>query len=379
MLKKALQVCLVAPLPPPYGGIAHWTRMVSKYAENEKECNLKVVDTAVRWRTVGDLAPWKRILGGIAQLSRDWFRVFLLLRKHPDVLHLTTAGEFGIIRDLLISVTARYYDVPVIYHIRFGRLPTMAKEITLEYRLISRAIKLANTVIAIDAATAAAIRLHLPGKRFVHVPNCFDFKCFPMQNSKETEWQTVVFLGWVIPTKGIEELLQAWSELRPSGWRLWLIGPYVVEYREKLVAKYPVENISFLGEKPHDKALELLANADIFVLPSYTEGFPNSVLEAMAMGKAIVGTRVGAIPEMLEGGGGFLIEPKDVAGLKRALSTIMSDSDLRICMGQRARLRAIGTYSIETVFRQYTKVWCEASMGKNAAKRTRIIMQLSDK
>ena len=79
---------------------------------------------------------------------------------------------------------------------------------------------------------------------------------------------------------------------------------------------------NFSVKKGHDDAMRMLANAEIFVLPSHTEGFPNAVLEAMALAKAIIASRVGAIPEMLADECGLLIEAKDVSGLKMCATTI---------------------------------------------------------
>ena len=72
----------------------------------------------------------------------------------------------------------------------------------------------------------------------------------------------------------------------------------------------------------------LLSASDVFVLPSYTEGFPNVIIEAMAMGKPIIATSVGAIPEMLDEGCGVVVPPKDADSLQKALQKVCNfDSD----------------------------------------------------
>ena len=287
----------------------------------------------------------------------DLPRVVAQLRRHPDVLHLTTSGQLAVVRDLAVMAASAHFGVPVIYHIRFGRVPELAGGRSREWRVLARAMRRAHTVLVIDADTERAVQDSLPDVRVVRVSNCVDTTNLPQVTEQAGGERTVMFLGWVIPTKGIEELVQAWAQLRPDGWRLLVVGPGKTEYQNQLLAKYGPKALEFSGEQPHDEAMRLLAAADVFVLPSYTEGFPNVVVEAMALGKPIVATRVGAIPEMLRDGGGILVDRQDVGGLARAMAQVMADSDLRLHLGTRARQRAVSEYSLESVFAQYLAVW----------------------
>lgn len=361
MNDSPMKICLVAPVPPPYGGISHWTLMVSRYAATQSNIQLRIVDTASRWRAMDDVVVWKRVLGGGFQLLRDFARVFAQLCRHPQVLHLTTSGQLGVIRDIAVMSIARVFRVPVIYHIRFGRVPQLASGTSREWRFLARAMRLAHTVMAIDASTEQAIQRRLPDVKVVRVPNGVDINRLTMAHAGSAVGRTVMFLGWVIPTKGIEELVEAWAELRPHGWRLLIAGPGNTDYQDRLIRAYEPTECEFIAEKSHDEAMMLMSKADVFVLPSYTEGFPNVVLEAMALGKPIIATRVGAIPEMLEGGCGILVEPREVDELKNALNDLLEDPDLRQRLGAQARERAMNCYSLEIVFAKYMSVWCQAA------------------
>ena len=335
--------------------------MVSEHASARSVIQLRVVNISPRWRAIDDFAIWKRVIGGSIQFIRDFAHVLVQLCLRPHVVHLTTSGQFAVARDLLVMKAARLFKVPVIYHIRFGRVPQLAKANSREWRLISRAMRLAHTVIAIDGYTEQAIRDSLPEVRVVRIPNCVDISSLPKPSTPSSEEQTVMFLGWVIPTKGVEELIQAWASLRPDGWQLQVVGPGNTDYQHALMDKYQPTGLEFLGEKNHSEAMLLLADADVFVLPSYTEGFPNVVVESMALGKPIVATRVGAIPEMLSDGCGFLIEARDVDGLKSALTKLMADAELRQSIGARAQERAINDFSLDAVFERYMALWREAA------------------
>jgi hypothetical protein len=68
-----MKICLVSPLPPPYGGIAHWTMLMHRFAFVSGNVTFIQVDTAPRWRAINDYAVGKRIFGGAFQLMRDYF------------------------------------------------------------------------------------------------------------------------------------------------------------------------------------------------------------------------------------------------------------------------------------------------------------------
>lgn len=356
MSRVALRVGLVAPHPPGPGGIIQWTKMISAYAATRADVRLYMADTTPRWRAFLDLARWKRVFGGGLQLIKDCIRVLTLMYSHPDVLHITTSGQLGTIRDLMVMTVARLYSVPVVYHIHFGRIPQLAGSSSLEWQLIARAMRMAHTVIAIDNATVATIRRYMPKTSAVQIPNCIDLSTLPKSSAGVYCERTVLFLGSIHRSKGIEELIEAWSTLQPPGWRLRIVGPSDTEYQRKLFAKYQPQGVEFLGEKPHCEALRLMAEANAFVLPSHTEGFPNVVLEAMALGKAILATRVGAIPEMLGEKCGLLVNAQDTIGLRNALEKLIADEDLRKLIGSRS-LERVQSFSVDKVFARYMAVW----------------------
>jgi len=359
MSEKIVNVCLVSPVPPPYGGIAHWTVMVCKYAEGRNDVQISVVNTATRWRAVRDLSVWKHVIGGGLQFLGDIMCLTRLLStRRFDAIHLTTTSfQLAVIRDLCVLFIAGLFVVPVIYHIRSGRVPQIATSKNREFRLMGRVMLKSQTVVAIDRATREAIKESLPKVNVELIPNCVNFSELPSTIASDQSLRTALFIGWVIPTKGIAELVEAWSHLKPQEWRLQIVGPGDVSYHQELIERFRPRRVEFLGELPHVQAMERMAACDLFVLPSYTEGFPNVVLEAMALGKAIVATDVGAIPEMLEAKCGLLVKPKDVESLITALQSLLNDVNLRAELGSRARERALANYSIDAVFARYMTLW----------------------
>ncbi|MCX5871331.1 MAG: glycosyltransferase family 4 protein [Deltaproteobacteria bacterium] len=314
------------------------------------------VDTSPRWRAIDDLAVWKRVIGGGMQLLRD-YGIFLKAVCGADVVHLTTSGRLATVRDIAICTTARLLKVPVVYHLHFGRIPEIARAGTREWRFLTKAMKLADIVLAIDNATANTVRKYLPGLRVETAPNPIGLDVLPVPVVSQSEKKTALFLGWVLPTKGVEELLQAWTACALDTWELVLAGPYNPAYHDMLVSRYQSGSMCFVGELPNDEAMRLLAGCDLFILPSHTEAFPYVVLEAMTLGKPIIATQVGAIPEMLAGGCGEIVAAKDVGALAAALTKLMTHESLRDNLGSRAYEKAVSCYSLAVVMKSISALW----------------------
>lgn len=354
-------LCFIVPLPPPYGGISHWATLIYGRATRSKNIEISILDTAPRWRGIHNRSVFYRAIGGAFQLFRDVLALFCRLSfKRYTVLHLATSGSLAVIRDCCIAIIARIFRVSFIYHLHFGRVPDLAARSNIEWRLLLFVMNLAEKVIAIDFQTYSVISEFSSRIKVALVPNCVDIESLPIATASD-EVRTVVFLGWVVETKGIEELLEAWSRIDICGWRLKIVGPCDAIYKEFLLSRFKALNVDFIGELPHSEAMKVLTSCDLFVLPSYTEGFPNVVLEAMALGKAVVATKVGAIPEMLASECGSLVEVKDVDGLQASIQSLMLNPSRRISMGLNALKRANESYSLDVVFNQYHDIWVKAA------------------
>jgi glycosyltransferase involved in cell wall biosynthesis len=156
-------------------------------------------------------------------------------------------------------------------------------------------------------------------------------------------WQT---RGWVIGCigrlsreKGQRLLLEAAGRLARQGARFTLIvagdGPDRDVLQEKAQSEGVGGCVRFLGHVARTD--DIYANIDMLVLPSYREGMPNVILEAMQWQLPIVSTAVGAVPEMLiHGVSGLLVRPGDPIALARAMASVMGDPDKAVRMGRKA-------------------------------------------
>jgi glycosyltransferase involved in cell wall biosynthesis len=93
----------------------------------------------------------------------------------------------------------------------------------------------------------------------------------------------------------------------------------------------------------------VIERAAFTVLPSLSEGLPNAVLESIAVGRPVIASRVGGIPEILSGGGGILVPPRDADALARAMMCLLTRPSERLEMGRRARAVAEERFSMEAL------------------------------
>lgn len=356
-----MKICMVVPVPPPYGGIANWTKLMDEYVKGVDRVELSFVNTAPKKRSMEGRTLWDRVVvQGLEMFKMNKQLKRMLRAEKHDAVHMTTSGQLATFRDILMLKTAKKMGVPTVYHTRFGRIPEISQNNTGEWKRLKKAMGLASKVMVIDTKTLEAVKKYAPEANVCYVPNPFDMN--KMANVKTTEElkKEVVFVGWVIKAKGVEELLCAWQNIaeKYSDWTLRIVGPYNEDYKKELEEKYSCKNVIFDGEKPHDEAMNLVSQASVFTLPSYTEGFPNAVLEAMALDTPVVATSVGAIPDMLCGCG-IVVEPQNVNELENAFERVLSDEKLRNEFALKAKEKMLDEYTIETVFETYKSVWNE--------------------
>lgn len=354
-----IRLCLIVPVPPPNGGIANWTRIISNYiAETRQDVELIILNTAPKRRATEGRTLWNRVVvGGFAMMKQRKELSEIIKHNRPDVIHITTSGQLAAFRDITLLKLAKKKRIPTVYHIRFGRISQIADKNTAEWKLISKSIRLASEMMTIDAETYRTIQKKLPDTKVVCIPNPIDMSKLPEPidfNSK-----SIMFLGWLVKEKGIEELLLAWSQIyaKHNDWSLRLVGPCMPQYLSYLKEKYSFEGVIYEGEKEHDVAMNLLNSSEIFILPSYTEGFPNVILEAMTLCKPIIATKVAAIPVMLEKECGVLINKEDSSQIVNAIEGLILDKKRRVLLGNNAKRKLETNYSIEIVFEEYAREW----------------------
>ncbi|MDD6071197.1 MAG: glycosyltransferase family 4 protein [Clostridiales bacterium] len=370
--KDKLNICFVAPLPPPYGGIANWMAMMCQYLDKEKKDRIEysIINTAPKKRVTEGRRLWNRIIdGGLDMLLQKHKLKNALKTGNVDVIHMTTSGSLSIIRDFMFCYVAGKYHVPIVYHIHFGRIPKIQKKNNVEWKILKKVLERVKSIIAIDKTTYSVLE-RLFDKKVCYISNPINTKLMPEQQKKSQK--VVMYLGWVIKEKGIEELLEAWNQVYAcyNDWKLQIVGPCKKEYYECLKEMYGMSSVEFLGEQPHYTAMQLLGKSSIFILPSYTEGCPYVILEAMSLGKAVIATNVGNIPEMLSKDCGIIIRSQNSKDIETSLKRLIDSSIERENIGTNAAHKVNDEYEIDKIIRKYTQVWELQKYGENSENKS---------
>ncbi|WP_180097118.1 MULTISPECIES: glycosyltransferase family 4 protein [unclassified Acinetobacter] len=368
-----MKVLLLSPLPPPVGGIATWTMNIIKYYElkDKKESDINIIhqNTAIRFRNITKLSFFSRLISGIQDGIRTFIIFFYYLLKYkPNVIHLTSSGSLGLWKDILFVYIAKLFNIPLTIHFRFGRIPEISKLNNWEWKILQKVISLSSSVIVLDDTSYQTL-IAQGFKHIFIIPNPISESVEDVMNTQEycrlsdkSAYRRVIFVGHVTRNKGIFELVQSFSLLSNVD-ELILIGPFELEIKNQIIelAGIKSDKITFTGALEKVEVLNAMKRATVLVLPSYTEGFPNVIIEAMAMQCPIVATRVGAVASMLNdeysNPAGLVVEPKNVDALTEALDFIISDPNQAKIFADNAYLKVKSEYTLETVCHQYEKIW----------------------
>lgn len=152
---------------------------------------------------------------------------------------------------------------------------------------------------------------------------------------------TILFIGALISRKGVDILIQAFAMANFESHIQLIIGGGGIERKklESIARGTNVEdNITFLGEIPSNKVQDLMLKSDCFVLPSYSEGTPNVIKEAMACGIPVIATNVSGNPELIKHNKtGLLFEPGDVNTLAKLLHFAIDNKNIMKEMGRKGK------------------------------------------
>ncbi|MCR4313847.1 MAG: glycosyltransferase family 4 protein [Candidatus Uhrbacteria bacterium] len=186
------------------------------------------------------------------------------------------------------------------------------------------------------------------------------------RNDTDAKKINILFVGRLAAPKNPGLLVEAFSRL-PSELqdkaRITIIGDGPDRARLEALIKnlHLTTRVELTGALPREDVLEQLrSQADIFVLLSHWEGFPYSILEAMAVGVPVIASRVGGIPEALEQEGGILIDNDSLEQVTDALSRLITDKALREKMGGMARQTVVSTFSVEQMCKKTFNVYRNA-------------------
>ena len=192
------------------------------------------------------------------------------------------------------------------------------------------------------------------------IHNWIDVSSYKSLNKSEKRDAKIVvlFVGWITRNKGVFEILDVAKKIENTQVEFILAGDGdAFEEVAAFIVKENLKNVKLVGWVKGGAKDQLMIDADIFILPSYREGYPNALIEAMASGLPVISTKVGSIPDLIEDRrSGILIDPKNADQLESAINELIGDESERIRMGKNARLRVFENNAIEIAVSKFEKL-----------------------
>jgi glycosyltransferase involved in cell wall biosynthesis len=223
---------------------------------------------------------------------------------------------------------------------------------------------LVQTYISIsNRMTKDLVELGIPKSQIVYIPNGIDTNFFAPTKRKEEN--LLLFVGRISQGKGLHILIKSLQYLK-SNVRLTIIGPpdWDSTYYQNIMDLIKKENmrgqheIMYFGAMNQSKLLEWYQKATIFILPSFYEGFPVTVLEALSCETPVIATPVGGIPEVIKNyKTGILIPPGDCKSLANALQYLLENENVRLKIALEGRKQVTQRYSLNIAVKRLCMVY----------------------
>jgi glycosyltransferase involved in cell wall biosynthesis len=333
----------------------------------------------------GGLFDWARVryvathvdggrLRKMAQFLNAFFVALrLLMSGQVAIVHAHVSSKASFWRKALLLWIARRFGTSTIFHLHSGGFDAYAAHgfggPVLRW-CIRQTLEASSVVVVLSERWAVWVRNFAPRSRVRIVGNPVRIPTIVAKTQLPAESEAggrVLFLGMICDAKGSFDLLRAWVDFRKQtrGWRLVVGGNGEVErFLDEALRLGVRDDVDFIGwVSGTDKEREF-STADIFALPSYKEGMPVSILEAMAYGVAVIATPVGGVPDMMQPDlHGLWVEPGDVTALTRCLERLAQSPELRARLGEASREHVLAHYSTETVVAQMREVYRDAIAG----------------
>jgi glycosyltransferase involved in cell wall biosynthesis len=290
--------------------------------------------------TTDDYATkWSKALSDVLRLAA--FPPRLIFRGRPNVISVHTSHDISFYRKLAYILMEAAFRVPVVLHVHpasfshFYRSGGAARKFTV--RLAS---SLSDQVVFLSESIRTELADAFPLDKSSVLPNPVDVEEYESEPRLRIDSrQRILFMGWIVREKGVYDIVDAMPEVLrsfPSVVFTFAGNKEIDKLKAKLDSRGLSRSAEVLGWVRGEQKRKLLGTASVLVLPSYSEGAPNVLLEAMASSLPIITTPVGGIPSILKHNEtAIFVEPGNVSALAEAINCLLAD-DVR-CTSLAAR------------------------------------------
>jgi len=362
------RVLLIGPTPPPYNGMSLATELVLHAVRDE--VSVVHLDTADRrgLSNIGKIDTVNLLLASYHGVKYLW----LLLLKRPAIVYVPIAqSTLPFLRDCLFLMPARILRKKVVVHLHGGSFAEFFRSTSATMqRIIRYALGTADRTIVLGSCLSNVFEGVIPRDRVRVVPNgipdSFEAYMYRVPNGRR---RTILFLSTLMREKGTLDVLRALPrvvKVVPDVRAVFAGEWFRVDDKsaaESMIRELGLEShVEFIGTVVPPVKYDVLNAADVFVLPTYNEGQPFAVLEAMSAGLPVISTKVGCIPEtVINGVTGFILKPGDSEALADKLALLLTNQDLRREMGESSRKRFLDSYTQVEFSRRMRSIFKELS------------------
>lgn len=288
--------------------------------------------------------------------------IFYLVFKNVGVVHLHMASRGSFARKNILQKIINFFGVKSIIHLHGAQFQEFYSAANPKKQ---------NAIKAAFCKADKVIVLSKDWKKWTD--NTFNINSRIIYNSvhpitkppipKQTKTIRILFLGRLGERKGVTDLLKAFqlTLLQNPECELVLGGDGEIDKYKALSQQLNIEDhVIFSGWVSGQRKIDLLLSSHIYVLPSYAEGFPMGVLEAMSTGLAVISTTAGGIPDAItHKKDGFLIEPGDVSSLTNYMNKLLLSPKLREQIGEQALNKFTNNFIPKVIIPQIIEVYEE--------------------
>ena len=364
-----MRILFASPYKNTTGGISRWAQnIIHYYQSHHSEIDIDILsfdDTrehpAEYYISKNNI---QRVARGIRLYGRAIKELCCNIKDNQyDVLHISSSATWGLVRDIIMIHIAHLKGIQCVIHFHFGRIPDLSIQRNWEWKLLKYIVGIADKTIVMDMTSYNTLIAN-NCNRVEYVPNPLSptvSNIINEQNDVNRKHNVIMFAGQCVQAKGIYELVDACRTI--PNIELHMYGAITKSVEGELRMKWDSPNsiLQIMGNRPYNEVITAMSQCGVFVLPTYTEGFPNVILESMACGCAIITTPVGSIPEMLatedNNHFGLLVQPQNIEDLKTAIIKMLSDKAFANECRSNVQQRVYERYNIESVCAKITRIW----------------------
>ncbi|MDP1551988.1 MAG: glycosyltransferase family 4 protein [Methanobacteriaceae archaeon] len=353
-----MKIAMVGHFPPHIGGISSYVYFLSKkLVENGDEVYVVTyphenIQNLEKIHVESASAPNIKGLRGLIFSLTGTIKLIKMVRNYDiNLIHahyLSPPGLIGLMASMFTGV-----PFCVTLHGSDAFILSSNRLLRPLFKLIL--IHAIGVFVVSEAVKEKVLKMGIPQleKKTKITWNGVDLKRFNPQIEGSFKKETgikenmplILFIGNLVEQKGLKYLLRA-KKLMKEDCNLVIVGGGPLLQDLKGISEYEkIKNVIFTG--PRSDVENIIPDADIMVLPSLSESFGIALLEGMACGKPVVGTRVGGIPELINEDIGVLVNPRDPVELADSLDYLLKNKDLCIKMGKKAAQRALKFADLE--------------------------------